>query len=104
LRCGSPQGAAVTKTSSVIKKPNVYRLSKDAAAKLIQKFQSTKTDTVPTDSVKSNPKNAKLHPEHQIRMLAENIELFGFTQPILIDEVGMILAGTPAGKLPSFSD
>lgn len=37
--------------------------------------------------------NARTHPEQQIDQLAQNIERFGFYNPILIDEVGNIIAG-----------
>lgn len=40
-----------------------------------------------------NPRNARTHPRKQIRQIAKSIERFGFNNPILIDETGMILAG-----------
>lgn len=39
------------------------------------------------------PANARSHTEDQIRQLAASIREFGFTQPVLIDEKGTILAG-----------
>lgn len=39
------------------------------------------------------PKNARTHSKKQIRQIAESIRRFGFTNPILIDREGMILAG-----------
>ena len=43
--------------------------------------------------LKPYPKNARLHPKKQIDLLAKNIEKFGFTSPILIDEKNEIIAG-----------
>ncbi|MEP1921407.1 MAG: ParB N-terminal domain-containing protein, partial [Ekhidna sp.] len=37
--------------------------------------------------------NARTHSKKQIKQIARSIENFGFTNPILIDENGMILAG-----------
>ncbi len=37
--------------------------------------------------------NARTHPEHQIDQLVQNIERFGFYNPIIIDEVGNVIAG-----------
>jgi hypothetical protein len=39
------------------------------------------------------PRNARTHSKKQIRQIAESITRFGFTNPVLIDEAGMILAG-----------
>src|ERR1035437_3237743 len=38
-------------------------------------------------------KNARVHPKKQIDLLCKNIEKFGFTTPILIDENNNIIAG-----------
>lgn len=43
--------------------------------------------------LKPYPRNARSHSKKQIRQIAESITRFGFTNPILIDEAGMILAG-----------
>jgi DNA modification methylase len=37
--------------------------------------------------------NARTHSPKQIRQIADSIETFGFTNPVLIDEAGTILAG-----------
>lgn len=39
------------------------------------------------------PHNAKRHTTEQIAALVESIRRFGFTQPIIIDENGVVLAG-----------
>lgn len=38
-------------------------------------------------------RNARTHSKKQIRQIAESIEVFGFTNPVLIDEARTILAG-----------
>lgn len=45
------------------------------------------------EDVKPYKKNAKIHTEKQIENLAAMIEQFGFRQPIVVDESGIILAG-----------
>jgi len=39
------------------------------------------------------PRNARIHSKKQIRQIADSINQFGFTNPILIDSQNMILAG-----------
>jgi DNA modification methylase len=46
-----------------------------------------------TAAIKPHPKNARTHPRKQIERLAVSIREFGFTNPILVDEAGVILAG-----------
>ncbi len=43
--------------------------------------------------LKPYPRNARTHSKKQIRQIAESIERFGFTNPVLIDDADMILAG-----------
>jgi ParB-like chromosome segregation protein Spo0J len=38
-------------------------------------------------------KNAKTHPQKQVDLLAKNIEKFGFTTPVLIDDNDSVIAG-----------
>ena len=40
-----------------------------------------------------NPNNARTHSRKQIRQLANSITEFGFTNPILIDDANLVLAG-----------
>ena len=40
-----------------------------------------------------NPRNARTHSKRQIRQIADSIHAFGFTNPILVDENGLVLAG-----------
>jgi ParB-like chromosome segregation protein Spo0J len=43
--------------------------------------------------LKPYPRNARTHSRKQIRQIADSIDAFGFTNPLLIDGDGMILAG-----------
>ncbi|QDY99433.1 ParB N-terminal domain-containing protein [Nitratireductor mangrovi] len=45
------------------------------------------------DELTPYPKNARTHSKKQLRQIAESIERFGFTNPILIDGSNTILAG-----------
>ena len=38
-------------------------------------------------------RNARTHSKKQIRQIAQSIETFGFTNPVLIDQANVILAG-----------
>jgi ParB-like chromosome segregation protein Spo0J len=44
-------------------------------------------------AIKPHPKNARTHPSKQIDRLVESINQFGFTNPLLVDENNIILAG-----------
>ena len=62
---------------------------------------------VPVDELKPHPKNARTHPKKQIRQIADSIESFGFTSPILVDENNTVLAGhgrLAAAKLIGLSE
>ena len=48
---------------------------------------------IPPDGLKPWPGNARTHSKKQLRQIADSIRTFGFTNPILIDEAGTILAG-----------
>jgi hypothetical protein len=77
----------------VRKNPSAARVTDADARALQEKISGMAIEWVPIDSVRSNPRNAKVHPEQQIVLLAENMRGFGVTQPILIDETNTILAG-----------
>ncbi|MGZ8497400.1 MAG: ParB/Srx family N-terminal domain-containing protein [Candidatus Binatia bacterium] len=47
----------------------------------------------PIDQITPYEKNAKLHDDEQIDSLAHIIDEFGFNQPIVVDEQGVIIAG-----------
>ena len=62
---------------------------------------------VSVDTLKLNPRNARTHSKKQIRQIADSIETYGFTNPLLIDDEGMIIAGhgrLQAAKLLSLRD
>jgi DNA modification methylase len=48
---------------------------------------------IATGALRPYPRNARTHSKKQLRQIADSIERFGFTNPVLIDETGMILAG-----------
>ncbi len=45
------------------------------------------------EELKAYKRNARTHSKKQIKQIAASIEEFGFTNPVLIDEAGTILAG-----------
>jgi DNA modification methylase len=50
-------------------------------------------DYRPVSSLKPAKRNARTHSRRQIRQIAKSIERFGFTNPVLVDEDGAIIAG-----------
>ena len=48
---------------------------------------------LPVGALRPYPKNARTHSKKQIRQIADAITAFGFTNPILVDDTNMILAG-----------
>jgi DNA modification methylase len=44
-------------------------------------------------ALKPDPRNARTHPKRQIEQLVRSIQEFGFTNPILIDEADVLIAG-----------
>ena len=47
----------------------------------------------PAADLRHNPRNARTHSARQIAQIADSIRAFGFVNPILIDEDGLVLAG-----------
>ena len=47
----------------------------------------------PVDSLVPDPRNARTHPKRQIDQIVASIRSFGFTNPILVDPQGAIIAG-----------
>jgi len=45
------------------------------------------------DTLSANPHNARTHSKHQIRQIADSLETFGFTNPVLVDNKNTIVAG-----------
>jgi DNA modification methylase len=52
-----------------------------------------KIEYLPIAGLKPRSRNARTHSRKQIRQIADSIAQFGFTNPVLIDEKGQILAG-----------
>jgi ParB-like chromosome segregation protein Spo0J len=50
-------------------------------------------EAVTLKDLKLNPRNARTHSKRQIKLIADSLKAFGFVNPILIDEDGMIVAG-----------
>ena len=50
-------------------------------------------DDIAIDRLKPWPRNARTHSKKQLRQIADSIDRFGFTNPILIDASNTILAG-----------
>ncbi|MGB7404596.1 MAG: DNA methyltransferase [Pacificimonas sp.] len=45
------------------------------------------------DNLRPAPRNARTHSRKQLRQLAESIRAFGFTNPVLVDDTGEVIAG-----------
>src|SRR5580704_17876457 len=52
-----------------------------------------KIEILPVGELRPYPNNARTHSRKQIRQIAESIKRFGFTNPVLIDDAGEIIAG-----------
>ncbi|MEE9301101.1 MAG: DNA methyltransferase [Alphaproteobacteria bacterium] len=50
-------------------------------------------EELPTAALCANPRNARTHPDRQIAKIAGSITEFGFTNPVLIDENDVLIAG-----------
>ncbi len=47
----------------------------------------------PIASLKPDPRNARTHPKRQIEQIKASIDAFGFTNPVLADQDGCLIAG-----------
>jgi ParB-like chromosome segregation protein Spo0J len=61
--------------------------------KLSKQIQSAKIETRKTDQLLPYARNARKHEDWQVAQIAASIKEFGFTNPVLIDETGEIVAG-----------
>ena len=50
-------------------------------------------DYRPVGALQPDPRNARTHPKRQLDQLRSSILQFGFTNPILVDETGVLIAG-----------
>jgi len=56
-------------------------------------IRDLKVELVPVSVLKPYERNARTHSKKQIRQIAESIRVFGWTNPILIDGTGGVIAG-----------
>jgi DNA modification methylase len=73
--------------------PSVTKLSDAESRKLREQVTATAIELVAIDALKRNRRNAKQHPEQQVRLIAENIRKFGVNHPLLIDENNVLIGG-----------
>ena len=59
----------------------------------MMRLNSETIEQIPPDRLKPWVRNARTHSKKQQRQIADSIREFGFTNPVLIDEDGTILAG-----------
>jgi hypothetical protein len=57
-----------------------------------------------TEVLKPSPRNARTHSKKQVEQIVGSIRRFGWTYPILIDELGNILCGVGRFGFHRFSD
>jgi DNA modification methylase len=54
---------------------------------------SERIERLSVADLRRNPRNARTHPDGQVARLASAISRFGFVNPIIVDEMNMVLAG-----------
>jgi DNA modification methylase len=69
------------------------RVAASPANQPFEHLKSLKIEYVDVGLVRPAPHNARTHSPRQIRQITHSIKHFGFTNPILVDEHGEILAG-----------
>ena len=57
------------------------------------KPESKEVELIRLDQLTPYAKNARTHSKKQIRQIADSIERFGFTNPVLIDATNQIISG-----------
>lgn len=57
------------------------------------KTYGERIEMIPLDRLKPYPRNARIHSRKQIGQIADSLQRFGFTNPVLVDDGNMILAG-----------
>src|SRR5271157_368085 len=60
---------------------------------ITSKLPVDRVETVAIETLKANPRNARTHSKRQIKLIADSLKAFGFVNPLLIDENGMVIAG-----------
>jgi hypothetical protein len=80
-------------------KPKIHAVLQDDAYQqherdqLNSRISRTELEHVPIENIRPNPRNAKKHSKKQIALIVENIKVYGFTQPVIIDEHDQLIAG-----------
>ena len=59
----------------------------------IQKFCALKTETVPIESISTDPANARSHGERNLEAIRDSLRAFGQQKPIVVDGRGIVIAG-----------
>jgi DNA modification methylase len=59
----------------------------------ISRSNDPRIEILPVNHLTPYKNNARTHSKKQIRQIAESIRRFGFTNPVLIDDAGQIIAG-----------
>ena len=53
-------------------------------------MKKIEVDQLPVTSLRPYPRNARVHSQKQIAQIAASIRTFGFNNPVLIDEDGVV--------------
>ena len=56
-------------------------------------LRNLKIEILPISSLKPCARNPRTHSPRQVRQIADSIQVFGFTNPVLIDDDGGVIAG-----------
>jgi DNA modification methylase len=75
------------------RKTRFFALSDESTKKLEAQISAAAIERLPIGDLTPYAKNVKQHPPQKIEQLAENIQTFGFTQPVLIATDNEIIAG-----------
>jgi len=63
------------------------------AKQLLDQIQSMKIQLVNVSELEPLERNCRIHPQKQVRKIADSIKAFGFNAPILINKKGTVVAG-----------
>jgi ParB-like nuclease domain len=66
---------------------------RERAPRLGLKGNKIRVQAMAIGQIKLNPRNSRTHPAKQIRQIANSIEAFGFTNPLLVTENEELIAG-----------
>jgi len=56
-------------------------------------MKKLKIENIDISAIKPHPQNPRKHPKNQIAQIAQSIEIFGFNNPVLIDESNRLICG-----------